>query len=340
MPRFNEQKIDDKKAKVLLIGMSKAGKTHWVAQAAAAGYNLIYLDGDVARQTLMKLPEEAQKRIFYFSCEDSLEQPRFGRIVEAFMRGKPMLWNDTDQRMLLKTHEQDKISVWEVMPTRLGLEDIIVIDSWTALADSVMRDFAIDEGLELGDVDKRKNRDLYGSSGAKLTAILQLLKSAPCHVVVLAHADEYSHYKKPTGVTTAASKEADQILEWTRLIPKSSSKPHGLSLARNFNEVLWIEPSATRPNRYIDGRVDPDREGGGSVFSERKSSEEYSLASLIQQVTGVKPEGTGETPGIVIHSVGEYKSGPAEKATLVAPDSSKSIEIKNPLAGLTRKKGK
>src|SRR3546814_4333696 len=61
-----------------------------------------------------------------------------------------------------------------------------------------------------------------------------IIQKMPCHVIVIAHPDEYQKKKMPDRSTQRSVSEADMEIEWTRMIPKSSSKPHGLTLGQFF----------------------------------------------------------------------------------------------------------
>ena len=311
MPLANNISQDDLLIKLLMLGWSKSGKTHWTLEAALAGFNLIFLDGDVAKQTIAKFPESARKRIYYIPVHDNLATARMGILVDKMVSSPKYLWNDT----LSKTHNgADDLAtsaVWEIMFGKLTARDIIVVDSLTALSLSCMRKILMDEGHDFNsfeELNARQKQQLYGGAGGLVTHILLCLKYAPCHVIVVGHPDEYEHRVKPDGVKVSEIKEKHLKITSTRQIPKSVSKPHGATLAKHFSSVLWIEPTGFKHQRMVDGRPDPSKDIGGQ-FTEKKDSKEYSFANLVKEIGGLipNPDDYSGTPGIVMHDVGEYQ---------------------------------
>src|SRR3546814_10217947 len=53
--------------------------------------------------------------------------------------------------------------------------------------------------------------------------------------------DEYQKKKMPEHSNQRSVSEADMEIEWTRMIPKSSSKPHGLTLGKFFTDCGWMD---------------------------------------------------------------------------------------------------
>src|SRR3546814_9796778 len=68
-----------------------------------------------------------------------------------------------------------------------------------------------------------------------------IIQKMPCHVIVIGHPDEYQKKKMPDRSTQRSVSEADMEIEWTRMIPKSSSKPHGLTLGKFFTDCGWMD---------------------------------------------------------------------------------------------------
>lgn len=308
MPRATEVTEQNKLLHVLLIGPTKAGKTHWAMQAAEAGYNLIWPGSDNALQTISKFPDAAKERVFYMDFADTSSKSRMGLLTWALLKGRPaFLWNDSQQRML-KAEDDPNSAVWRIQFDALDSRTVLVIDTWTALAHSVMRQVATNQGKDLEDMEKA-DREVYGASGHQLTAIARTLQAAPCHVIVLAHPDIFEQRRKPKGKRISEMRESDMIIEREVHIPKSSSKPHGMNLGAHFSDVAWIEQSMEHSRRMIDFRTDPDRIIGGR-FGNRKSSEEYSFKALAKALGSWSPSAEDPAPevpaGFKIYGPGEY----------------------------------
>src|SRR3546814_1099194 len=78
-----------------------SGKSDWAARAAMAGFNVLYLDGDVAAATIAQLPVEARKRIFYLDFADNFaggkEDTRMINLMFEFFTSTKFVWNDSLQ---------------------------------------------------------------------------------------------------------------------------------------------------------------------------------------------------------------------------------------------------
>src|SRR3546814_6730573 len=85
--------------KGLVMGFEKSGKSDWAARAAMAGFNVLYLDGDVAAATIAQLPVEARKRIFYLDFADNFaggkEDTRMINLMFEFFTSTKFVWNDS-----------------------------------------------------------------------------------------------------------------------------------------------------------------------------------------------------------------------------------------------------
>lgn len=334
MPRFPDLPAEDTLARILNIGFSKSGKTHWGAEAAEAGFNVIYLDGDNSKQTISKMSKEALKRIYYFDCSNTMKMPRFNRIIHAAITETPLMWDDTQQRIWRRgmTPIIPENRYWEVDFTKLTSNDVVITDTWTQLVWSIMWDWALDHGEDLGDMEQA-NRSMYQGIGNRATAMIQTLKYLPCHLIVNAHPDEYIK-RKPQKGRQKSQKEADVEIEWSRMIPKSTSKPHGLTLGKEFNDILWIEAGHLNARR-IDARTNPGREGG-SHWTEIKSTEEYSFANLVKAIGGAAPIKQDSCAGIIEYEPGEFSPPTPGGNKIINADTSKPAAPANSLASLIR----
>src|SRR3546814_5734060 len=103
------------------------------------------------------------------------------------------------------------------------------------------------------------------------------IQKMPCHVIVIAHPDEYHKKKMPDRSTQRSVSEADMEIEWTRMIPKSSSKPHGLTLWKFFTDCGWMD--VTRGGRReLSFTLDATRSIGGQVYSQGDPIESHRCA--------------------------------------------------------------
>jgi hypothetical protein len=289
-------------AKLLLIADGKLGKSFYAAMAAKAGFNVLYFDGDVAMATISGMtkvqppatkpvlsPEEAS-RIYVLSIGDTVESggrdTKMVDVLNEFTKAKVFRWNDTDQRVA-KRADTDK-EVWEIRPGLMGPNDIWVLDSWTSYCESLMQWVGEANGVQVSEAKTHEMRPVYQGGGLKATEMLQVIRSMPCNVIVLGHPDEYTHTTLKEGVTKGKATEKDQIVDWTKMIAKTVSKPQGLVMPKYFTDVAWMEYSPAGTERRLNFKPHNDKVGGGH-FDGIKSVDEYSFANLCNAIGVPKP---------------------------------------------------
>ena len=337
MPTLDKLPLTDTKARVLLIGESKAGKTHWAMQAAEAGFNVLYLDGDNSKATLNGLSAQAKPRVRYLDCHDSLTVPRFKIILMGLLESAEFQWNDSQQKMIAATQPlSEGETAWIIEPVKLTENDVVVIDSWSSLTWSIIWDWANGAGIQLSANLRNDNRNMYGDIGNKATWILNVLAALPCHLIVTAHPDEFVKYKKPPG-RVSNQKEKDLELLWTRDIPKSTSRPHGRSMAKFFPDVLWLKIDIMG-NRLIDGRAAEDRDGGSRFNGVQDANNIYSFEKLVQTIGGQAPNPDAPMPAVIEYEPGEYQAQPATAEPGVLSATVESVAPVNSIMGLIPKK--
>lgn len=336
MPRMDQASPQQRLIKMLLIGAGKIGKTRWAGMAANAGFNVLYLDGDVGGQTLGMLPPEAQRRIYLLNIGDTIlggnRDHRFIDNIKAFVDEAVFRWNDTQQKLgsRLDPVTDDQ---WEIRPALLDHRCVLVIDSWTSLTQSMMLKASRLCNVQMEVATTEQMRPVYQQAGLASSLILQTIRSMRCHVIVIGHPDEYVHKSAPDGRKVSDVKEKDLIIDYTKMIPKSTSKPNGLSMAPYFTDIAWMDTNAAGTERILDFRLDPGRVSGGH-FHERKNSDEYSFANLVKQIGGTVPDGN-QSVDQWLKIIPGGKPGEVESAAPASPvlDGTKPAPLKG--AGIT-----
>lgn len=334
MGRMGESQSAAQLAKLLLIADGKLGKTFYAASVARAGFNVLYLDGDVGAATIGSMLQEGQltkeqaNRIYLLDIRDTImggvRDTRMIETMNEFASSATFKWNETANRPA--THK-DVGEIWSIKPALMTNTDVLVIDSWTAYTESLMLWVARANGLDLTTASLSEMRAVYQGGGLKSTEMLQMIRSMPCHVIVLAHPDEYMHMVNPEGAKVANVKEKDKVILWTKMIPKTTSKPQGLQMAKYFSDVAWMEMSPSGTERRLSFKPKADRVSGGHFF-DSKSVDEYSFANLVKKVGGTLPEGANEPRWITINHV----DTPAVVETKVL-DGTNPTEVKS--SGMT-----
>lgn len=344
MPRGDNIPPSMSLLKALILGDPKAGKSDWALKAAQAGFNVLYLDGDVGIQTIAEQTQAAKSRIYYMDVADDMLgdsfDPKMIAHISDFMTSTTMLWNDTHQRPYSAKSdanpEGSADEIWEIKPARLDHTWVVVMDSWTTLSYSAMLAKAQDMGVEIADMEKI-DRAIYSGVGNRLTNMLATIQKMPCHVVVIGHPAEYAKTRNPDKEILKGVKELDKITEWTRMIPKSSSNPHGLTMGKFFSDIGWIDVDKWG-KRKLSFKLTNERVSGGHLDGPPGDPREsHSFANLVKSVGGVIPDGTqGTGPGLTIHEPGTFI--PASRAVpqlgLMAGKSTASSTATTQVKGL------
>jgi hypothetical protein len=337
MPRGDQLPPSMATAKMLILANERTGKSEWAMRAAKAGFNVLFIDGDGAQRTLSEQDADTKHRIFYFSVMDRMEEgvyaPRMIEFVAAFFSEGKILWNDTRQEVYNRAKDDlAESAIWEIYPSRFDHTWVVVIDSWTALAMSALAAKANDLNVQLADIEK-VDRKIYSGVGNRLTQIAQVVKGAPFHVIVTGHPAEYAKKRAPEGKVLRDIKEEDMITEWTRMIPKSSSNPHGLTLGKNFTDIGWIDVSLGG-NRILDFRIAQGRTSGGTITGKGDPRKEYAFAELIRQSNGFVPDGKQDMGrGLIMFEKGEWQP-PAPKTLASVTKPASTIQMPTPNKGL------
>jgi hypothetical protein len=295
MPILSDLPSEAMLSKTLAIGYSMVGKSEWAANAAKAGFNVLFCDGDVAKETIRKLPREAAKRIRYMNVKDSIDKPRFGRVMSHLLTGKDFYWNDTEQKTFNRADDRQEADkeYWCINLNKFTHNDVFVPES--DLSEPL-------EQMQLLTILRHTNPILDWMVGR--------IRALNCHVIVPAHVDEYTKYKKHRGVQSTQMKEMQSEIEFIRQVPKSSSRPHSLTLAKNFTEVLWFELQGLR--RYVDPTVSESREGGSRSNLKRSEIENLQFIDVVKAIGGAMPQPDADMPGVKIFKPGESISAVAQ----------------------------
>lgn len=346
MPRADQSPDTDRLCRLLLIGDGKIGKTPYAGLAGEQGFNVLYLDGDVGGPTIATLPTKAKENIYLMNVGDRLDGGVIGYHFVTFMTKffgqTKVLWDDTNGRLLESKDDTSEIEVWEIFPYHLNYNWVLVLDSWTSLVQSCMLWSARTNGVDLSEATLSQMREVYKGAGMKLTQFLVILQRVRCNVIVIAHPDEFVKLDKPEGIKMKDIKETDLRVAWTKMIPKSSSKPHALTMAKFFTDVAWMEANKAGTERRINMKLSDERISGGHL-NDVKTMQEFNFARLVQAVGGhVPPVNAPVEPALYMHPKGTYVrpsaagkvlDGTKDSAVVVA-DTSKVPPVSNKPVGL------
>lgn len=257
-PTLDQVPAEDDPIHLLLIADSKMGKSTYVAQAALDGYRVIYVDADngirAVRHHLRNNPE-AMRNVLMIPTKKP------AGLIHSMLTEGVFRWNITQDKSFSSGTDSKSAKMFEMRPARIPKGVILCVDSWSTTALDAMELGATANKTTLETMD-HEQMSVYGDAGMKLTLICAVIQHAPFHVIVLAHGGVYERYDKPLGKQEKL-KMKDMILRETTKVPLSSSKPHGVAMAKYFNEIAWLDLDV-QGRTLIDFTRERGRIGGGT----------------------------------------------------------------------------
>ncbi len=246
---------------LLLVGDTKTGKSTYVAEAAKAGFNVIWVDSDnglSAIRYVLKDEPAARARIHYFGTNHPVS------FLKGFLRStsaQPMRWNHERDMTWSKlaTETSDDAEVWTLDSSKVPKGYILCVDTWTACAGDALGIGSADQAAVLLE---GTSQSIYGEANSNLTFICNMLQKVPYHVIVQAHGTKFEEYEKPLGVLAGKMKQGEMVLRASTDVPVSSSRPHGKEMGSRFNHIGWLTVNALGKTD-IDFTRKPTRVGGG-----------------------------------------------------------------------------
>lgn len=241
--------------RVLAFGPPKARKTWWAARAAECGFNVIILDGDDGSHIVNPgtISADALKRIGIVQCADVGSKPVFWPVINRFFKRERFALDEVSRDIRLSPQGCNLDHSHVVFDaSKLTKNDVLVIDSWTALSASVRLTNAIQMRIELDDGEKVE-RELYGTDFNVLNWVLQQFKGLSCHLIIIGHEVNWEK-RTPDGKT---------ILEQRKQLISSSGN-QAKRIPAYMSDVLYFQivGSDTR----ILTSADKEREGGCRII--------------------------------------------------------------------------
>jgi len=235
----------------LCYGGVKLKKTWWAGNAAAAGFNVIMIDGDDGLHILNNIEPAIRKRISVIDAIDEFDRPVMAELVTRVLKGRPFLWNEKTKRLAPSVAAANPLHQHMYFDaTKLTANDVLVMDSWTALSWSLSFRFAVEHSIDLSDASKTE-WDGYMWSGNMANWVLSQISALPCHVVIIAHEQLAEKYENNKVVSS-------------RTQPASISKNHSKLLGGKFSEILYFKIVGRTIN--IDTNASSSRDGGSRLI--------------------------------------------------------------------------
>lgn len=249
--------------RLFLYGEEKTRKTWWIMRAVQAGFNVHMLDCDDGAgiktmfNRIHKPTPEEFNRLNIIPVKDTLDSKLAAIFITALLANRYMVFDEDARKIRTDMSQVDLGNAHYVInPKKLDSNDIIVVDSWTALVSSVDLKFADELGVDITTGDK-SGEELYGKDYKFLNWILSQFKALPCHLVVIGHQQVHQKMKQV--------KKNDKLIRETDgnpiIQPISSSAKHSGMIGKHFSDILYFYNTPEGNNR-INTAKSGDRMGG------------------------------------------------------------------------------
>ncbi len=337
MPPADQNHAENMLLRLLCYGPAKVKKTWWAAKAADAGFNVLLLDGDDGSQILSQVNAASLSRINVINIVDKQNMPVMCEFMTRFLIGESFMWDEMQKNILLRTASAKPEHSYYIFDTKkLTYNDVVVVDSWSALCWSLAWRWYRENNVKVEAADQAKTSqwDGYRWAGAMASWMLKQIKTLPCHVIVIGHQSVYE--KRHEEIVNGKPR---QVIDWSRIQVKSVSGPHGMELAKEFTDILYFSVNGSRFS--INTKVEEDRDGGSRVIEPKVFNwNDFQFGNIIEtaRIRGATPEaklkaaiwypsGTDLPEGEVITQGNEGKpleataAKPSAFAGLLAPKS-------------------
>jgi len=246
--------------RVLAYGVAKTKKTWWAGKAAESGFNVILIDSDNGAHILHNIAPEARERITHIKTVGHTDDSSIpAAFLTQLLTGKPFLWDEGTRRVAptVEMHNEAH-SHYFIDISKLTMNEVLVIDSWTKVAGSLIYRWFVENKIEFTSIlraiesNQRTHRGMFGWTRQMATWMTNQLLTLPCHVIVIAHQTVYEKRK--------VDEQGREVVEWARTQPISTSGPHAMQMGVDFSEILYF--SRAMQFFKIDTAGETLREGG------------------------------------------------------------------------------
>ena len=301
MPTANEYLKAPLLLRDLIYGHPKTRKTYWALCAAYANMNVVLFDGDDGAHIVNLIEPEFRDRITVLDLRDTVNNPVFAKFVVRLLNDQsPFIWDENEKRTTANPNTEHYNMF--VNPQALTANTVLIFDSWTALNQSVILNYAREQSIDLSDAEKT-DWDGYGFQSRLLNLILSKLKTLNCHVIVVAH--ETTYEKRDTSGKKIISQ---------KIQPVSSSGPHAQTLGMHFSDMLRFEWIA-KGNLKINAYAAKDEQGGSRLIKpDSYKFDDLPFSKLLEAANALPEEYEPQdafisfTPGQEVPKLSELKA--------------------------------
>ena len=232
--------------KILVYGAPKTGKTDLVGQLASIK-KLWWLDLEDGVKTLLGSPRMTPAmlaNIELFKIPDTQIFPIAARTLLKVIKGNAVEICHAHGAADCPVCKKDALPTSRICLKEFTNEDVLVIDSVSQLAASVMNDIQ-KEVIQKEQFDKKPDWDDYANQGRVMDRIFSIMQQAPFNVVAISH---------------------EQLVEQEdgkkKLVPIGGTSQFSKTFAKYFDDVCYCEvvnkkhkvgSSSTYSNNIITG---------------------------------------------------------------------------------------
>lgn len=270
---------------VIVYGPPKSGKTELVGSLAETldhagitleGKNLYYVDIENGKETLFKLPADAQERVEIISVYDTKDNPNAIDTVCKLMTGAPVTLCVAHGKANCASCISKKLPVETYEFAKLDpAKDIVVIDSFTQLTSS-----ANAHATRRLDRDKGENEEFshWRYQGTLLEKFLDLCQNNVFNVVVIAH---------EMGIEQEEGGE--------KIMPAGGTKNFARTVSKYFAHIVYCNV-VNKSHRAISATTASSKILTGSRTDVDVSANPKFMLKYIFEKTAQKPEATTAKP--------------------------------------------
>lgn len=259
---------DVKRTKVLVYGPPKSGKTALVGKLAEQGFILHWFDFENGVKTLMNpdmLKPEFRKNVKLYNIPDHREYPIAVDVLRKLFRG--------GARKYCYAHGVDRCPVcsktvglkWseEIDLSKFTDEDILVLDSWSQVASSVINKVTLKEYKK--DDEYKPTWDDWRLQGSYLDEILSKIQVSNINVAVISHDIDV---------------EKDEKKE--KIVPVGGTRNFSSTMGKYFDEVVYILRQNKKHSAYSSTLWNNTHLTGGRSGLQLEASTELTLADMFR----------------------------------------------------------
>lgn len=263
---------------ILMYGPPKSGKTRLVATAASIPEvsNIYWFDIENGSETIlhMGLPDSALEKITLFKIRDTRDNPiGIETMLKAMTSKKPIKICDAHGKVACAvcSKEREAFTDWSINDCTHN--DLIVIDSGSALGDSALAATCLGQGEMF-----KPGWDEYGIVGKWLTDIMSVIQQATHTNFVM--------------ITHEIALEDDNGKDM--FFPLVGSKAFCLKVGKYFGTVVYVDK---KMNKHVAGSSSTYRNNvitGSRVNAEIEKAKTLDMRAILIE-GGVLKEGVFET---------------------------------------------